>query len=72
MSIAELRKLPSVEKLKIIEVLWADLARDEDAFECPAWHEEELKKTEVDFAAGRIEALDWEDAKNELRKRFER
>ena len=72
MSLAELRKLPSVEKLRIIETLWADLAGDEDAFESPAWHEEELKKTEADFAAGRIEALDWEDAKKELRKRFEK
>ena len=72
MSIAELRKLPAGEKLRIIETLWADLAGDEDAFESPAWHEEELKKTEADFAAGRIEALDWEDAKKELRKRFEK
>ena len=72
MSIAELRKLPPVEKLRIIETLWADLAREEDAFESPAWHEEELKKTEADYAAGRLEALDWEDAKKELRKRFEK
>jgi putative addiction module component (TIGR02574 family) len=72
MSIVELRKLPSREKLKIIETLWADLAADEDAFESPAWHEEELKKTGIDLAAGRIEALDWEDAKKELRKRFEK
>lgn len=72
MSIAELRKLPSVEKLKIIEALWGDLAADADAFESPAWHEEELKKTGVHYAAGRVEALDWEDAKKELRKRFEK
>ncbi len=72
MSIAELRKLPSVEKLKIIEALWADLASDDDTFESPAWHEEELKKTEADYAAVRIDALDWEDAKKELRKRFEK
>jgi putative addiction module component (TIGR02574 family) len=71
MSIAELRKLPPVEKLKIIEALWSDLAGDEDAFESPAWHEEELNKTEAEYTAGRIEVLDWEDAKKELRKRFE-
>lgn len=71
MSIAELRKLPRVEKLKIIEALWSDLAADEENFESPAWHVEELKKTEADFAAGRIEVLDWQDAKKELRKRFE-
>lgn len=72
MSIAELRKLPSVEKLKIIEALWGDLVADEDAFESPAWHEEELKKTEADYGAGRSKALDWEDAKKELRERFEK
>jgi putative addiction module component (TIGR02574 family) len=71
MSIAELRKLPPAEKLKIIEALWSDLAGDEDAFESPPWHEEELKKTEADYAAGRVGVLDWEDAKKEMRKRFE-
>ena len=71
MSIAELRKLPREEKLKIIETLWSDLAADEETFESPAWHAEELSKTERELAAGKIDVLDWEDAKKELRKRFE-
>jgi putative addiction module component (TIGR02574 family) len=71
MSIAELRKLPANEKLKIIEALWSDLAADEDSFASPAWHEAELRKTEADFAAGRIESLDWETAKKDLLTRFE-
>jgi putative addiction module component (TIGR02574 family) len=71
MSIAELRKLPADEKLKIIEALWGDIAADEGAFASPAWHEEALRKTEEDFAAGRVETLDWDNAKKELRKRFE-
>ena len=71
MSITELRKLPASEKLKIIEALWSDLAAEEDSFESPAWHEEELKKTETEYAAGRLEVIDWEEAKKELRKRFE-
>lgn len=71
MSIAELRKLPRDEKLKIIETLWSDLAADEESFESPAWHAEELRKTEAESVAGRVEILDWEDAKKELRKRFE-
>lgn len=71
MSIAELRKLPREEKLKIIETLWSDLAADDESFESPAWHAEELRKTEAEFAAGRVEVVDWEDAKKELRKRFE-
>ena len=71
MSIAELRKLPPTEKLKIIEALWGDIAADDGSFESPAWHEEELRKTEAELAAGRVEVLDWDDAKKELRKRFE-
>jgi putative addiction module component (TIGR02574 family) len=71
MGIAELRKLPRDEKLKIIETLWGDLAADDDNFESPAWHADELRKTEVELAAGRVDILDWEDAKKELRKRFE-
>ena len=71
MSIAELRKLPPTEKLRIIEALWGDIAADDGSFESPAWHEEELRKTEAELAAGRVEVLDWEDAKKELRKRFE-
>lgn len=71
MSIAELRKLPPGEKLKIIETLWADIAGEEESFESPAWHEDELKKTEAGFQSGSIEVMDWEDAKKELRKRFE-
>lgn len=71
MSIAELRKLPAGEKLKIIEALWGDLAADEGSFASPAWHEAELSRTEASFAAGEVEVLSWEDAKKELRKRFE-
>jgi hypothetical protein len=71
MSIAELRKLPPDEKLRIIEALWADLTEVGDNFASPAWHESELKETETQFAAGHVEQLDWQDAKKQLRKRFE-
>ena len=71
MSIAELRKLPPAEKLKIIEALWSDLAADDESLPSPEWHEQELRKTEADFKAGHLEVLDWEDGKKELRKQFE-
>ncbi|MDA1273342.1 MAG: addiction module protein [Verrucomicrobia bacterium] len=71
MSIADLRKLSPIEKLKIIETLWSDLAEDQESFASPAWHADALRKTETEFAAGRVEILDWEVAKKELRKRAE-
>ncbi len=71
MSIAELRKLPANEKLKILEVLWGDLAADESSFESPPWHETELRQTEKDFKDGEVDVLDWEEAKKQLRSQFE-
>jgi Putative addiction module component len=71
MTVADLRLLPATEKLRIIEALWADLAADGEFFESPAWHGEELLKTEVALASGGVEVLDWQDAKKELRARFE-
>ncbi len=71
MTVAELRLLPSAEKLKIIEALWGDLAADSDSFESPSWHGEELLKTEVALTSGTVEVLDWQAAKKELRARFE-
>ena len=71
MSITELHKLPSVEKLKIIEALWGDLVSDENSLPSLFWHETELKETEEKFLAGGIEILDWQQAKKELRSQFE-
>lgn len=71
MSIAELHKLPATEKLKIIEALWSALAAEDDSFASPAWHEGALRETEGEFAAGRMEILDWEEAKKHLRQRSE-
>ena len=71
MNIIELHNLPAVEKLKIIEALWGDLAEDESSLPNPAWHEAELKETEEKYLAGGIEVVDWQQAKKELRSRFE-
>ena len=71
MNMAELHALPAIEKIKVIEALWGDLATDESNLQPLSWHESELKKTEAAFLAGDIEAVDWREAKKELRARFE-
>ena len=68
MSIAELRKLPPAEKLRIVEVLWSDLTGNQEDFESPSWHADALRETEQKYVAGEVEAVDWELAKRELRK----
>lgn len=71
MSIAELRLLPADEKLRIIETLWSDLSGQDEDIASPAWHDEELRKTEAAFLAGSEEIHDWTEAKKVLRAKFE-
>lgn len=71
MNITELHQLSSKEKLQIIEALWGDLAGDESRLPSPSWHETELKATEDKLLTGEVEVLDWQQAKKELRSRFE-
>ncbi len=71
MSTVKLQQMPRTEKVKLMEELWADLSGDEGALESPAWHADELRKTEERFAAGREEVIGWADAKRQLRKSFE-
>lgn len=70
-SLTELHALPPLEKLKVIEALWSDLAANEETVPSPEWHAEALRQTGAEFAAGKIETLEWESAKKELRQRFE-
>ncbi|WP_427551539.1 addiction module protein [Methylomonas sp. MS20] len=67
---AELRQLPATEKLKLIEALWDDLLDNENDVPALPWHQEELQRTEVAYAAGDVEAVDWRQAKKALRSRF--
>jgi hypothetical protein len=68
-SVQEIRALPRAEKLRLMEALWVELSRDEAELEPPAWHESALKETAQRFAEGREEILDWERAKEELRRK---
>jgi len=71
MTIEAVRKLPRVEKLRLMETLWEELSRADGEFESPAWHAKELADTEQRLADGKEQIVDWETAKKKLRKQFE-
>jgi len=56
------------EKLQAMEALWADLTRNTEQFESPAWHEQVLKEREQRLESGQENFIDWEIAKQQLRK----
>jgi putative addiction module component (TIGR02574 family) len=64
-----LSQLSFVQKLNLMEALWADLSRDEKKLKSPAWHETVLKDREEAFMAGKVTASDWEQAKRRIKKK---
>ena len=62
-----LDKMTVAEKLHAMDVLWADLSRD-DRLESPAWHADVLKERDERIKSGKETFLDWEEAKHSLRE----
>ena len=68
---AAIKQLSRKEKFWIMEAIWEDLSMEDELIESPAWHKEALSETENRLRAGQEQVLDWKDAKEKLRKRFE-
>jgi hypothetical protein len=67
MSALEIQQLPRQEKLKLMEMLWVELSRDEAELESPPWHADALRETAERRANGEESMLDWDLAKEKLR-----
>jgi hypothetical protein len=67
----EIKQLSREEKLRVMEAIWEDLSYEEEQIESPDWHKEALQETERRLSSGQEKIVDWQDAKKELRKRFE-
>jgi hypothetical protein len=64
----EIQQMPRQEKLKLMEILWTDLSRDEAEFDSPGWHADALRETVERRVRGEEVVLDWEEAKAKLRR----
>ncbi len=67
----EIRHLSREEKLRMMEVIWEDLSREDEEVESPNWHQKALQETERRLSLGHEKIIDWQPAKKELRERFE-
>ena len=68
MSTLEIQQLPRQEKMKLMEMLWVELSREEAELESPSWHADALRETAERRARGEETALEWEQAKKKLRR----
>ena len=65
-----LDKMTTAEKLRAMELLWADLTRQAESFDSPAWHADVLRERDQQVAEGKAAFIPWEEAKRQLRERL--
>ncbi len=63
-----LDKMTTSEKLQEMERLWDDLCRDPESVPSPPWHADVLAERERRIAEGKMEFIDLEEAKEQIRK----
>jgi hypothetical protein len=63
-----LDQMTTEEKLQAMEALWADLTRNAEQFQSPAWHEQVLIEREQRVTSGEDTFVDWETVKQQLRE----
>jgi hypothetical protein len=69
-AVLPLDKMTVAEKLRAMELLWADLSRNEAQIESPAWHGDVLHDREAKIKSGEEKFIDWEAAKKQLRNKL--
>lgn len=67
----EINRLSREEKLRVMEALWEDLLKDDEQVPSPEWHQDAVSTTNERFLSGKEKIVDWQEAKLNLRKRFE-
>lgn len=60
--------LTRLDKLRLIEQLWEELSQAPLEIPTPAWHKEALAEAEMAVAKGSANFLDWDQAKDQLRR----
>ena len=61
-------QLSFIQKLDLMEMLWADMIANEKNMESPNWHKAILDDRENALDAGTITVSNWEEAKERVKK----
>ncbi len=56
------------EKISLMEKLWDSFSYDEENYESPQWHKDELLKREEALQVGEIKISNWQDAKKRIKR----
>ena len=63
---SEIRRMPTAEKVALLEMVWDDLRGDSDALEIPQWHKDILDERAEAYRRGEASFINWEVAKQQI------
>lgn len=66
LNMADVRKLPIDERLRIMEDVWASLEAEGAKLAVPEWHKGELDRRLESYGSQPDKMQDWQDVKAEL------
>ncbi|MBN2218118.1 MAG: addiction module protein [Pirellulales bacterium] len=66
-----LDRMTVADKLRVMEVLWDDLARNPDQIQSPPWHEEVLDERRRQIEEGRAKYLSLEEFRRNIEKEIQ-
>jgi len=64
----DINEMTPEEKLQAMEMLWEDFCRRSPNFQSPRWHADVLESREKRLREGKERAVDWEQAKKEIKE----
>jgi putative addiction module component (TIGR02574 family) len=59
--------MPFPEKLALLETLWSEISSEPERIEIPQWHKEILDERMQAAENGRVDVIDWELAKQQIK-----
>ena len=63
---AEIQRLSPAEKLLLVEELWDAIAKDSNAAEPPAWHDQVLAEDAAEYSADPSRGDSWANVKRRI------
>ena len=66
MTVADVKKLPVEEKLRLMEALWLDLREHADQAEIPEAHRKLLDERRARVESGEAQLHNWDDVKDNI------
>src|SRR5262245_38853707 len=66
-ALEQVQEISVHEKLRLMEAIWDQMAREEGNWEVSQWHEEILNECARLIAEGETTFIDWENAKKRIK-----